>query len=415
MHMPHDRALILHITAEYPDPMRDRTTPAVKSFIDRLPELDHLIVSLKRVSDPRRRYVREFDRQGNQTVIAVGYWAPPAGLLHLNRMRSLADLIGSLLGRDGRRPTLVMAHKLTVEGVVAHELHRRLGLPYACCVRGEVESKYFRYKPNLRHTFGEVIRGAEMLYFVSAWFRRSIDERYPGAVRAASLLPNFTTANLQPATVPGDPHALVTVMDLNVYRRKGLPELIHALSVACRDNPALHLDVIGWTSPRLTAKADALIRSAGLQGRVRIVGFLDNAEVLRRLPRYAGFVLPSRNETFGMAYVEALLSGVPILHGRDTGIDGYLDGLDVSVAVPTGDVAGLADGLLRLVEHAPTLRVAIMANRDTIWRRFSPEPYLAHFHDLVRRVRAGSPQSGRDQVSFATQDLTRAPGAGFAS
>jgi glycosyltransferase involved in cell wall biosynthesis len=386
-----DRPLILHLSAEYPDPLRDRTTPAVKGFIDRLPEFDHLIVSLKRFSDSRRSYMKEFDWRGNQKVVAIGYWAPPAGMLHRPRMRALARTIESIVEREPIRPVLTTAHKLTVEGVVAHELRRRIGLPYVCCARGEVETKFFRFKPGLRSLFGDVIREAEAIYYVSAWFRRWIEERYPGHVRAASLLPNFISSEFAPDFRPAPPDRLVTVMDLNVYRRKGLPELIEALALARKVNPALSLDVIGWSTPRLTAKAEALIAAADLRDWVRLEGFVDNAEVLRRLPSYAGFVLPSRNETFGMAYVEALLSGVPILYGRDTGIDGYLDGLDVGVAVTIGDVADLARGLLTLAARAHLMRRAIRANYADLRGRFSPKPYLSHYAEVVARIGADSP------------------------
>src|SRR5690606_2930407 len=35
------------------------------------------------------------------------------------------------------------------------------------------------------------------------------------------------------------------------------------------------------------------------------------------------FVMPSRNETFGLVYVEAMLQGLPILYTSNEGIDGF--------------------------------------------------------------------------------------------
>jgi hypothetical protein len=86
-----------------------------------------------------------------------------------------------------------------------------------------------------------------------------------------------------------------------------------------------------------------------------------------------------------------LLSGVPILYGRDTGIDGYLDGLDVGVAVTIGDVADLARGLLTLAARAHLMRRAIRANYADLRGRFSPKPYLSHYAELVARIGADSP------------------------
>lgn len=408
MYMPPERPLVLHISGEYPDPVRNRTTPAVKSFIDRLPEFDHLVVSIRRQGDPRQCYLQEFEEGPHRRVVAIGYWAPPAGLLHRWRMRRVASDIEALLARLGRRPVMTTAHKLTIEGVVAHRLWQRLGLPYVCCVRGEVEDKFFRFKPELGRLFGKVIAEAEALYFVSAWFRKRIEARYPGRMRAHSLLPNFVADRPAPPARGPEQNTLLSVMDLNVYRRKGLPELLRALARARQVNPALRLDVIGWTSPELTAEVDRLAARAGVESSVRFLGFMPNAEVVRCLPHYAGFALPARNETFGMAYVEALLAGVPILYGRDSGIDGYLDGLRVGIAVPLGDEASLADGLLRLVEQGPALRDRLRASHAELRRRFALDSYLDHYRAQVRRL-ALRPWQANGAIGSASHSASLRP------
>lgn len=393
------RPLILHLTGEYPDPVRNRTTPAVKNFIDRLPDFDHLIISLKRCGDPRRTYCRIFDWQDNQKVVALGYWAPPGGILHRWMMAKVTRAVELILDEEARRPALVSAHKLTIEGVLALALKRRRGLPYTCAVRGEVEDKFFRFKPELRSLFGRVVAEAECLYYVSAWFRPRIEERYPGRTKAASLLPNFIAPTTLSDKSSPDPNALVTVMDLNVYRRKGLPELIEALGMARRVRPALRLDVIGWTSPKVQREIDDLVEKHGVGGSIRFLGTLDNAAVIGRLPSYAGFVLPARNETFGMSYVEALLAGVPIVYSRDSGIDGYLDGLDVGIGVPAGDAGALEQAMLSLIDRAPALRGSIRQNYRALQARFMPDSYLSHYRALVAATLA--PAAANSSIAAA--------------
>jgi alpha-1,3-mannosyltransferase len=408
--MRRERLLILHLSGDYPDPIRNRTTAAVKNFIDHLAEFDHLIVSLKRYANPRRCYVRAFEWAGNQKVVAIGYWAPRGGVFHRWRMRRVADEVEALLDELGVVPVLVTAHKLTIEGVVAHELHLRRGLPYACCIRGEVESKFFRFKPGLRRLFGDVIGRAAALYYVSAWFRRWIEERYPLGAQSETLLPNFVSSTIEVAAATPEPGALMTVMDLNLYKKKGLPTLIAALAVARLSLPDLRLDIAGWSSPKAMPEITSLLQRAGVSDAVRFLGVLDNAEVIRRLPGYAAFVLPSSNETFGMTYVEALMAGVPILYSKETGIDGYLDGLDVGIGVPVGDIAALADAIETLVMQAALFRNRIRKNYLLLKRRFGPDAYLAHFRDLVARVN----RKARPIAATATASADGNP-AGFAT
>jgi glycosyltransferase involved in cell wall biosynthesis len=385
------RPLILHITGDDLDPVVNHTTPAVKNFIDLLDDCDHVIVSLKRYSNPGDLYIREHEAQPGQRIIALGYWALPAGLFHRNAMRRLASQIRRIVEDLGVKPDLVMAHTLTVEGVVAYRLWQMLRWPYVCCVRGEVEDKFFRFKPELADHFGQVITHAEALYFVSAWFKERIEKRYPGLMRRQGLLPNFSRqASVKSIMTPRDELAFVSVLDLTMYRRKGFHHLIAAFGEARRRVPSLRLDVIGWSTPETMLQLRKLANEAGVATSVRFLGVFSHEAVLRAIPRYGAMVLPVKNETFGMIYVEALLCGVPILYAAGSAIDGYLDGLDVGVAVKAGDVPAIADGLCALAMNGACYRRALLSEYETVQARFAPTAYLRDFRQLLDSVRQRS-------------------------
>ncbi|MDE1940379.1 MAG: glycosyltransferase family 4 protein [Alphaproteobacteria bacterium] len=380
------RPLILHITGDYPDPVRDRTTLAVKNFINLLDDCDHIIVSLKRRAHIGQCYLQRCEGESRQTLFALGYWSLPAGVFHRNAMNRVAIQVRSIIADLGVRPDLIMAHKLTIEGVVAYRLWQFFGIPYVCSVRGEVEDKFFRFKPELRSLFGKVIAQAEALLFVSAWFRKRIEARYPGLVRRQALLPNFSTRPATTVAVPRDDRAMVSVLDLNMYRRKGLHDLIAALAETSRKVSGIRLDIIGWSRPEITARLQRMVDGAGVAPSVRFLGVMTHEEVLRAMPRYGALVLPARKETFGMVYVEALLSGLPILYTAESGIDGYLDGLDVGVRVPMGDVRAIAEGLHALVRDGQRYRNTLLGNYERVRERFAPEPHLCAFRKLLFNI-----------------------------
>ena len=380
------RPLILHISSDYPDPIRNRTTPAIKTFIDCLHDCDHLIISLKRCSHPGRTYLHSCPAPPGQKLYAVGYWALPGGLFHRSAMRGIETQIIRILSERDIRPQLVMAHKLAIEGVVAYRLWKRFGFPYVCSVRGEVEDKFFRLKPELRGLFGNVATHAEALFLVSAWFRRRLTDRYPIDDTRIHLLPNFCGGFAVPGVADRERNAFVTVLDLNMYRRKGFHHLIQALALARQTLPDLRLDVIGWSGRKANAQIGKLIERAGVGSAVRFLGVLDHRAVLAAMPRYAAMVLPARNETFGMAYVESLLTATPILYTADSGIDGYLDGIDAGVRVRVGDVSAIATGFVALARSGDKYQRSLTAQHATILTRFSPDPYLAEFRDVLAGV-----------------------------
>jgi glycosyltransferase involved in cell wall biosynthesis len=123
--------------------------------------------------------------------------------------------------------------------------------------------------------------------------------------------------------------------------------LIHAFHDFHQSHDALLVLVgDGPLRPELERLADRL----GLSGRVHFAGFAQPPDVLRWYARAKLFVLPS-SETWGVAAVEALAAGLPVIVSDETGCypDALADG-GAGTVVPARDrgALGLAirDGVL---------------------------------------------------------------------
>ncbi len=103
--------------------------------------------------------------------------------------------------------------------------------------------------------------------------------------------------------------------------------------------------------PRITTNVRALIKSCGLEARVRLLGELQDA-VLGAA--YAGsdiFVLPSRFEGYGMVFAEALARGLPIVACAAGAVTETVPA-DAGVLVPVDNPAALAEALRRVLTDA---------------------------------------------------------------
>ena len=131
--------------------------------------------------------------------------------------------------------------------------------------------------------------------------------------------------------------------------RKRIDDLLRAVWLLRDRHPELCLRLVG-DGPQRRA-LEHLARELELDGRVTFVGRVAHEQALAETAAATVFALPSIDEAFGVAYVEAMAAGVPAIGSRGEGgpeeIAAAGEGM---LLVPPGDVealAGVIDGLLR--------------------------------------------------------------------
>ncbi len=391
--------LVLHITGDYPDPVRAPTTQAIKRLIDDSKGARHLVFSLDRTVNPFATYLKECPAPDNQKLFAYGHFGLPLGIGHFASFWLVARRIEAVLAKQGLRPDAVHAHRLTFDGIAGWLIARRRGIPLLLSVRGEVESKVFRFKPLYRPLLRRIAADAARIYYVSAWYQSTLERMTGADPKKSRALPN-AVHNTRVRIVPRAPEpAFVAIANLDITRKKGINRLIEAFGEVAAELPGVRLDIIGTGKPAAVAMVEGLVSAAGLGERVRLLGALPNAVLLERLPSYLALALPSRNETFGMVYTEALFAGVPILYSRQTGIDGYLDGLDVGVGVDPNDIAEIGRGLVALARDNGRYRTAIAEAGSELHRRFDPERQIALYQSEIEAAVVAKSNPGQWSVS----------------
>ncbi|MBT3069823.1 glycosyltransferase [Rhodomicrobium sp. Az07] len=377
---PRRRHRILHVTGDYPNINKPLTTLAVKNFIDANPDADHIIVTLDRTSLPWRARVTPGGGNGDARVVSIRYWGLPLGVQLAASMYLVARQIRRILQMRGGDFDAIHAHKLTFEGLAGYWLSLWFEKPLVCSLRGEVESKVLAVKPHYRFLYRRVVERCSRLYYVSAWYRPALHKAFRPSPAKQRLLPNFVHLESIEPHVESRPNAFVSVLCFEVYKRKGLDRLLPAFKRALKTHPDITLDLVGRGTPERLAHIQSLIDKADLGGSVRLVGPVEHTELLGRLGGYSGFVLPSRNETFGMSFIEALLAGVPIVYSRGCGVDGFVDGIDAAVPVDPRSVASISDGIVRLAAHQRAYRDWLLRNRDELIARFGPTTHISLYN-----------------------------------
>lgn len=384
------RHLILHIASEYTDERR-KTTLAVNRLVDGAEDFNHVVFSLSRTSFPFRMYFKDLGtpQRENVRVFAYGHFGLKLGVGLFHSFWLVARKVRRVMHDLELKPDAVHAHRLTFDGITGWLLARWLGIPLFISIRGEVERKIFKFKPTYRLLMRRIVERAAAIFYVSAWYAPAL-ERFTGIDRSRThLLPNIVDETPGQGMPRRAPPTFVTVLNLNIWRKKGLGGLLSAFAEALKREPALRLGIVGAGNPKSVATVQRMIDGLGIGAQAQLEGALPNADVRTLMSEAAALVLPSYNETFGMVYTEALFAGVPILYSKGTGIDGFLDGLDVGIAVDPDDTQAIADALVALARDNDRYRAAISASADELVRRFSQGSIVRQYSQVVRAALEG--------------------------
>nr|MDQ3805340.1 glycosyltransferase family 4 protein [Acidobacteriota bacterium] len=178
----------------------------------------------------------------------------------------------------------------------------------------------------------------------------------------------------------------VVAMYSLLQRWKGQDVFLRAAAlVAPRFGGAVEFVVVGADTSReglRRARLEALVAELGLGGRVRLSGkWEDTADVL---PSFDLFVSASRSEAFGMAMVEAMACGVPVVATATEGAREVVEHGASGLVVPIGDVHALAEAVASLLADGARRKRLGESARESARERFG----LGRMIEATERVYA---------------------------
>ncbi|HEX8440598.1 N-acetyl-alpha-D-glucosaminyl L-malate synthase BshA [Archangium sp.] len=134
--------------------------------------------------------------------------------------------------------------------------------------------------------------------------------------------------------------------------------------------------------------AERKLRELGLDDRVAFLGKQESfAELLAAADV---FLLPSEQESFGLAALEALSCGVPVVASNIGGIPEQVEHGKTGYLAPVGDISAMADHALALVEDPERWRLFSRRAREHVLAHFQLAPAIDRYEALYRRLVAGT-------------------------
>ncbi|MGQ0652116.1 MAG: glycosyltransferase family 4 protein [Betaproteobacteria bacterium] len=167
---------------------------------------------------------------------------------------------------------------------------------------------------------------------------------------------------------------------------KGQDVLVHAFAHIASTYPDLKLVMIGAPGA-FQAELKRIVQSLGLESRVCMLESVPNSRIPVFMERAKIFVLPSRQEAFGIVLLEAAAAAIPVIASRIGGVPEVV-GEGCALLVPPQEPAALAAALRSLLEDPVLSRSLAKAFNRRVRERFTWQAARDRYLELVSEVMA---------------------------
>lgn len=134
----------------------------------------------------------------------------------------------------------------------------------------------------------------------------------------------------------------------NLIYGKRMDLLIKAFNVFQQSRKRVSLTIFGEGPER--PKLEELISKLDLSQKVILRGLCERGEIANKLHESNLFVLASQSETFGVSYVEALATGVPVIATRCGGPESFVDDTN-GILIPVDNLEALVEAMKSLYKN----------------------------------------------------------------
>jgi glycosyltransferase involved in cell wall biosynthesis len=248
-------------------------------------------------------------------------------------------------------------HVAAIKGVLADEATHERGMSrLTLALQARLEAQH--------------VRRADRVIATSAYSAAQIARFYGIERETIAVVPElidlaaWTHALDEAPRHEGRPRILTVA---HLYPRKGIDTLLRAFA---RVPAEAELRIVGTGPER--SRLEALASDLALAPRVHFLGHLPFRDLVAEYRHAALFALPSTQEGFGIVFLEAMASGLPIVAARAAAVPEVLEAGVSAILVDPDDEAALTDALTRLLADRALRESLGAAGRERVQQFDAP-------------------------------------------
>ncbi len=297
----------------------------------------------------------------------------PKGILRKMSMLGL-NILYKVISKEQGKPDVMHAHFAGI-GYIASKLKEKTDIPFvmtehlSTMMKPEIDRRLFE-------TAKQAYDNVDILITVSPALKNVINKRFN---RNAIYIPNIVDTDL---------FSISPIKKDNIFRfvsvgglivRKRMDLTIEAFGNAFKDNERVTLTIFGEGPER--ASLENLIRKHNVSDKVRLMGLQSREDISKYLKESDCFVLASQAETFGVVYIEALASGIPVIATKCGGPEGFVNDRN-GIIIPVDDIDALVEAMKYMYYNANSYNRELISEEAR--KQFSPSAIANRLTDLYK-------------------------------
>ncbi|WP_298815317.1 glycosyltransferase family 4 protein [uncultured Chloroflexus sp.] len=237
-----------------------------------------------------------------------------------------------------------------------------------------------------------VRRSFDRIIPVSRTTRDRMDQVYRLGLDRYRILPNAIdipeTSQMNAPLDRQSDHIMLTVARLDDHsRKKGIDQVIRALSNICHRFPLAHYVIVG--DGPLKRELEELAIACGVREHVTFTGRIPDWDLIDLYRRADAFVMPSKQEGFGIVYLEAWIHGVPIIVGKDDAGAELVTHRENGLVVDPESIDDIAQAINWLFDNPEDARRLGLAGRDTVRQQYLHEHFRNRLAEILEELCVG--------------------------
>ncbi len=326
-----------------------------------------------------RKWGIEHFEKNNVTIVALNI---PCGRIPLKILYFIAErglkILYSYIEKKYGPPDVMHAH-FPDYAYVATKLKNKTGIRLVVTEHSSEIIKPSLVK-NLNKIAQQIYDNSDAIIAVSPALSEAIEKNYGHIARYIPNMVDIDIFTYMPRHIH-DGFRLVSVGNLIVRKRTDLT--IEAFHQAFKNEQNVTLTIFGEGEER--PFLEKLIEKYNLSQKVFLKGLCSRHEIAKNFQESDCFVLASRAETFGVAYVEAMATGLPVIATKCGGVDAFIHNGN-GVLVPVDNLEDLTDGMKYMYAHAAAFDQRKIS--EEMHQNFSPETVsrqlIAVYESLIK-------------------------------